>query len=469
MIGITVMKVTKTEKTMKLIRKHQNVLLEILVISFFLVMFFIGEMRIAPDSQQYIDMNVRREPLYPLFLAFNRWIFGENYLNIVSFLQNMMAAASILVIAFVLNQIFELSFVGRTLVIFISVVPYIMTPLFSVTHVFIPNMVMSEALSIPLVTLFLAQIIRFIYHKRISEMIISVFLAWLCSLCRGQLQFLLLVCFVVSVFVWLSIKSEISVKAVLLNILLSFVILVIAFSARSIGVKTYNYYVNGYYIDTPYNYISFVTNMIYASDKEIAGSIEDENTRYFFNEMIDLILEQHKGYTDSLPGMLGRAQHIEQEHDNIKFYIIEQTLYEQYAILQTGDYTEQSILENTIAGDILKTIFPEVLPIWIYGYLSLMLVGFIRSVAIVHPLLNWYALLLYLSALLLMFICFKRNRKTKAGRLMLFALLIICGNVASTALVIMCLSRYMIYGMSLFYISYLMMLLELIKTGKHSA
>lgn len=44
---------------------------------------------------------------------------------------------------------------------------------------------------------------------------------------------------------------------------------------------------------------------------------------------------------------------------------------------------------------------------------------------------------------------------------MAFALMMICANVFATAIMIMCLSRYMIYNTALFYIAGLMCLREL--------
>ena len=61
---------------------------------------------------------------------------------------------------------------------------------------------------------------------------------------------------------------------------------------------------------------------------------------------------------------------------------------------------------------------------------------------------------------------YKNNRKSRAALLMLLALVMIGVNVFATALMIMCLSRYMIYNTALFYIAGLMCLKELYEKKK---
>mgnify|MGYP000615182568 CR=1 FL=1 len=52
------------------------------------------------DSNQYIAMHIHREPLYSFFLWIFRSLFGETkYLDIVRFLQNGLAAFSVIWLA----------------------------------------------------------------------------------------------------------------------------------------------------------------------------------------------------------------------------------------------------------------------------------------------------------------------------------------------------------------------------------
>lgn len=73
------------------------------------------------------------------------------------------------------------------------------------------------------------------------------------------------------------------------------------------------------------------------------------------------------------------------------------------------------------------------------------------TVAKVHPILNWYSVLVYLLyAALFAFLIIRKGNQ----RILLFAgsvLVSVLGNVGLVSLVIFCQSRYTIYNMVLFY------------------
>ena len=58
------------------------------------------------------------------------------------------------------------------------------------------------------------------------------------------------------------------------------------------------------------------------------------------------------------------------------------------------------------------------------------------------------------------------NRGSKAARFAVFSVLAVLANVYATSLIIMCLSRYMIYGLPLFYTGGLLLVYENIRQLK---
>ena len=80
-----------------------------------------------------------------------------------------------------------------------------------------------------------------------------------------------------------------------------------------------------------------------------------------------------------------------------------------------------------------------------------------------HPLFNVAAMGIYVLALLSGVFLWKQKKDSPAIPMMLFAFLFIGANVYAVSITIMCLSRYMIYGFSLFYTSWFLVLYELIK------
>ena len=108
----------------------------------------------------------------------------------------------------------------------------------------------------------------------------------------------------------------------------------------------------------------------------------------------------------------------------------------------------------------IRKLLPACLGQWLYDYVLLCTYGFIRSIAVVHPLINWFALLCYGAALILSIWQVRRLKRSDAAWVMGLALLFIAANVCATSMTIMCLSRYMIYGFSLFYIAGFLLLRE---------
>ena len=109
----------------------------------------------------------------------------------------------------------------------------------------------------------------------------------------------------------------------------------------------------------------------------------------------------------------------------------------------------------------IRKLLPVCFGQWFYDYVLLCRNGFVRSIAVVHPLINWAALLIYLAAgsLSLYLMCVKK--RFEAAFVMGVALLFIAANVCATSITIMCLSRYMIYGFSCFYMAFYLLLREI--------
>ena len=64
-------------------------------ILFFCFWFFFDGIRIAVDAGSYENFSMSREPLYPVFLAIFRNIFGQEYYAVIGFVQSILWAFSI--------------------------------------------------------------------------------------------------------------------------------------------------------------------------------------------------------------------------------------------------------------------------------------------------------------------------------------------------------------------------------------
>lgn len=429
----------------------------LLPVLFFAALWLLGTTGIYNDSNQYIAMHIHREPLYSFFLWIFRSLFGETkYLDIVRFLQNGLAAFSVIWLAESLKKRFGFGQWMEALVCLILLAPHIITPVFSASGLVLSNGVISEALGLPLFYLFTAQCMKMVYTRQRGAALSSLLLSLFLSLVRGQMMF--------TILLWLVFAGAVVIvekKKLAKRLLICVVCTALAFGTRTLLVKSYNLVFNGYFINNTFGSVGLLANILYAADEEDAERIVDQDARVMFELSYRLAKEQGATYQDAPEGFFNRAAHLEKWHDAIKFEMIEEPWRQLHDREGFIDYIPENVESDRIAATIVKSLLPAVLGRWLYDYLALACYGLIRSIAVVHPLLNWYALTAYLAYIVLAALAWRKNHNSNAVWLAAFSLLAVLANVFATSMIIMCLSRYVIYGLPLFYASGLMLLYEL--------
>lgn len=429
----------------------------LLPVLFFAALWLLGTTGIYNDSNQYIAMHIHREPLYSFFLWIFRSLFGETkYLDIVRFLQNGLAAFSVIWLAESLKKRFDFGQWMEALVCLILLAPHIITPVFSASGLVLSNGVISEALGLPLFYLFTAQCMKMVYTRQRGAALSSLLLSLFLSLVRGQMMF--------TILLWLVFAGAVVIvekKKLAKRLLICVVCTALAFGTRTLLVKSYNLVFNGYFINNTFGSVGLLANILYAADEEDAERIADQDVRVMFELSYRLAKEQGATYQDAPEGFFNRAAHLEKWHDAIKFEMIEEPWRQLHDREGFIDYIPENVESDRIAATIVKSLLPAVLGRWLYDYLALACYGLIRSIAVVHPLLNWYALTAYLAYIVLAALAWRKNHNSNAVWLAAFSLLAVLANVFATSMIIMCLSRYVIYGLPLFYVSGLMLLYEL--------
>lgn len=423
--------------------------------AFFLGMLILCGVGVYNDSEQYITMHIHREPLYPLFLAFFRTLCGEGYLTVAAAAQNLLTAFGIWVFSEYLSAHFGLRLWEELLVVLIQLAPHLMTRYVSALHIFLENSVMSEALCIPLFHFFLYFLVRMLYEDRKRDRVFALVFAFLLSMTRGQMM--------TTILMWMVLLV---LKMVLQKkwrcILIPAAAAAAVFGLRSLTVHVYNYAVTGYFMGNTYGQVNTLTNVIYACDEEDGqvfeeGSLEREFFERFYAEA-DAMGANYKYGGDSF---FERAGHLEEYHDQLKFQILEADMSAYYFGLGEVDYYEQSSMSDEMAGKMLVKLLPACFGQWLYDYILLCTNGFIRSIAVAHPVINIAAFLIYAAAAGLAVWLVRRRRRSEAAWVMGAAFLFIAANVCATSLTIMCLSRYMIYGFSFFYTAAFLLVREL--------
>ena len=334
----------------------------LLPVLFFAALWLLGTTGIYNDSNQYIAMHIHREPLYSFFLWIFRSLFGETkYLDIVRFLQNGLAAFSVIWLAESLKKRFDFGQWMEALVCLILLAPHIITPVFSASGLVLSNGVISEALGLPLFYLFTAQCMKMVYTRQRGAALSSLLLSLFLSLVRGQMMF--------TILLWLVFAGAVVIvekKKLAKRLLICVVCTALAFGTRTLLVKSYNLVFNGYFINNTFGSVGLLANILYAADEEDAERIADQDARVMFELSYRLAKEQGATYQDAPEGFFNRAAHLEKWHDAIKFEMIEEPWRQLHDREGFIDYIPENVESDRIAVTIGKSLLPAVLGRWLY-------------------------------------------------------------------------------------------------------
>lgn len=424
------------------------------LLAFFLGMLAVGGVGVYNDSEQYITMHIHREPLYPLYLAAFRLVFGQDYLVPAMAVQGILTALGITALTEYLTRRFGLRLWEELLVTALQLAPHLITRYVSALHIFLENSVMSEALCIPLFTFFVYFLLRMLFENRGRDAGLALIFSYLLSMTRGQMM--------TTILLWAFLyMARLIIYKRYRSLFIPVAALIFIFLLRDLTVHVYNYAVTGYFMGNTYGQVNTLTNVMYASDREDRSVFEEGSLEQtFFDRFYEEAQERGLNYKFSGDSFDERAAYLEDHHDILKFQILEADLSAYYFGLGEVDYYEQSSMSDEMAGGMIKKLLPACFGQWFYDYILLCRNGFVRSIAVIHPLINPAAFLLYLLAAgLALWNAFVKKRYS-AAIVMGTALLFIAANVCATSMTIMCLSRYMIYGFSLFYIALFLLVRE---------
>ena len=440
---------------------------------FFCFLFLYYGIGVYPDTEGYITMGVGREPLYPTFLWIARSVFGSNGLLIVCIIQNIFAFIVTYDFYQFIQKTFRLNMVFKSTVLLCLLVPHIMIPLSSPSRIVLTNSILSEGITLSLFLFFFTCLIKaiFIDHEKARDKyaIASIVVAFLLSITRSQLMITILIWGLVLFVASIIVKKW---KKTLLVILL----VGCTFWLRSIAISGYNYIVNDRFVGNTGGNMTILTNVLYSTDTSKSHQLEDKELNKLLQGILETMEIEKLSYQSAGAGLINKINYQEACHDIIKFQVIDVPIYT--FVRQQGytDTTEIKIEMDQVAAKLTKKLYQSSINSWIMVYLQVASGGFIRTVAYINPILNWYTLFIYLGAVTLMCVLFKKTlfQKThkllqnqsrqpvsRAAIMMLVVLIMICANVLATSMMIMCLSRYMIYNMSLFYVAGVLMIWEI--------
>lgn len=424
-----------------------------------------------PDSESYLYMTAEREPLYPLFLHLCEKLFQSHQLQGVIVIQNLLAACSVAYFTCVMHRLFlrdrkPVLEWGGTLVLWgCALMPNLMTPLGSASHMVLSNSILTEGLTYSFYLLFATELIRGLLEKgkgirdRRNAYLRALVFVFLLLLLRNQMVTTLLIWIIVTGFSVLDPKTEGKKKVfrcggILLAALVVFLLKSVCFQLY------YDTYCEGYSGKDLGN-VGFLANALYLADGTENVIIQDNMLQSAYEQMRMEQLKQGL-FVQRAGTPIGRALHYEDCYDPLKFDVIQPILEKE---VKARGITGRDV-NATVYGQ-CGELFRELLPTVRGSYLSSigdnLCLGLIRTVSLPHGVFLLMGIAVYL-ALLVLLVWNIREKKSREIRLLLFlALGMTLLHTGATATVIMCLSRYVIYNTTLLYSAGFLALVEFVE------
>lgn len=492
----------------KLENRHCASLASLLINLIFYVTFIFRDGPIlCEDSPSYIGMEYSREPIYPLLLALFRKIFGTEtsvygsprYLIPVVILQAVVMAVCVWYTARVIAGILP----GRGKVlpescrivirstgkeksseetpvyaseIFWDIVATLvfwgvdlLNRFFAARGSMYVECIMTESLCIPLFYLFLARTYLYLKGHQKKDLLFLFVLMFIMMSIRKQEMITCAILCGFSFFYdlvghrrWKTFLSLVvtSVAALLCMTLLDY---------------SYNYAMHGVWMHHTHNYKGGACTLLYTGTREDSDLFTNKEDRELFLDIYQQMEDQGLTY-DSIPAdsdWIARTDHYAESYDIIGFNVMIPTIKE-YVDAAEPNLDEphrelavdekQKIIQDTLLGQNKANL----LQLWRGSFAE----GFVNTVLRKSRSLAGAALVLYMLYLAeLVLLVRKRHQGKKAGDsdpadglVLLFCLLVLFAIVVNVLVVgsmIFAQTRYMVYNMPFFYISFFLMAAQL--------
>ncbi|SCY07449.1 hypothetical protein SAMN02910292_00788 [Lachnospiraceae bacterium XBB2008] len=438
--------------------------------------FFDGAV-IGADTPTYINMDLSREPFYPMFLAFHRVVFGEErYLFICVCLQSILAAAATCSLVLYLRRTFSLKPYAVYLSLLICLGVSALCRFAAGRASMYSNSILSEGICVAGFLLFFRYLLDYILSGKKSMLIASAFVSLILISTRKQMYLTLILLVVGCVVAFVRRKSDrritdspttdrqegtepVRKPGIFTGLVLPVVIVAASVLLLNHGIESiYHMRVNGEAVRHFNDNRFMATVVFYTAEREYAEAIEDPGIRALFEEIYDVCDSEGSMMHDAPDGLFALGDHFAEHYDMIQIDHMWEMI-EQYAHASSGDNAVlQAQITDEITGAIIKSVRPleygRIAKLWIADYVQ----GLANTTARASGILYKVGLFMWLIYIAILIVRCIRTRVDDISVLGIMTLVSSLLNIAIVSSVIFCQTRYMIYNMPLFYISMLLML-----------
>ncbi len=425
---------------------------------------------ICVDSASYIGMELYREPLYPAFLAFFRWIFGSEtnqYLNVAALFQCILAGISTWILIEYAVRLANLASIFRYIFLTVCLSISLLCRFVAQRGSMYNNCIMTESICIPLIMVFSRLILAYCIEKKRTCLIFAVALSIIMISVRKQMLITLLLLLVAVVFVECRRGNNSLGKRLIRAALISGIC-----AAAIIGGKTaidysYNFLAHGGMFTHVNDNRFFTTVIFYVSERDDGQFVENKDIQNLYYKIYDACDSEGSMMHYAGNSLIEKNIHFANHYDLIQIDhmrpMIEEYVEDKNPMLPKS---EREIIVDEISQTIAWSIFPhvsgKVLRVFTQNYVY----GLVNTVGkATIPLMYPYAIIVILLYIALLIYNINRNGLTNKSVFALYALIAVLINVAGVSLTIFCQVRYMIYTMPLFYMGLIMLGTEALKIG----
>lgn len=437
-----------------------SVIMLTISLAFYLFFACFDGVVICADSPGYLEMNLTREPLYPLFLAFFRLLFGglspDGYLIAAVLFQSILAAVAAWSLAAFFAREFHLSKAVSLLVLGIPMAVSLLCRFAAKRGSMYSNSILTEGLTVSGYLLFFRFFLAYVYQSKKRDLLVCALLSFLMISTRKQMMVTLILLVVGILYV--SFTKKKGKKGILIAFACSFAIL---FCSMCLDVG-YNYVLRGKAVRHSGDTRFLTTMAFYTAGREDGQYIEDEEVQELFLQIYDICDEGGYLKDYAKEGWMNRVAHFGDHYDHIQINTMWRLITD-YAARNGGDAVDVNKYTDFIMNRINAAVLPHNIAKVAATFFDNFLSGMVTTVAQRKSILVGYTIFIYLLYSFLLFYHLRQGKNDRLCLLALLTLLSVFCNVGLVSMVIFCQTRYTIYNMALFYISLLLMLDELIR------
>lgn len=437
--------------------KNKKLLLLILPFVFFIFFSFYDGVILCVDTNTYINLDISREPIYPLFLLLLKTIFGNDiYLTIAVLLQGLLMAYAVYSISSYLEKEFNLNLFMTLIIQFLFLFVSLLCRFAAKRGSMYSNSILSESIAYPLFIIFFRYLLEYLFTNSKKALCIASFISFVLISTRKQMYLSLFL--LILVFIYHLIVNKIYRKFYEIIIICILVI----FANKCLDLA-YNIIAHGFsHTHTSSN--RFLTTMVvYCSKEEDANYINDKNVREIFIEVNKTCKEKDLLMHRDINNWYERSKHFCDSYDLIQLRnmwpMIRQYISDNYSIY--GNELEYEV--DKYNSEIIKSILPNVIPDMLLTVFDNIRLGLMTTVSAVNEVFKIYTfMIVFLYVLLLIYTAIKTrlSKYTLIGCLSLISIII---NVVMVSCLIFPQTRYTIYNMALFYVTGLLMIYSVFK------